>query len=67
MDEPVDGSSGGHGILEDLLPVGEGEIAGEQDTAALIAVSQEREQDLHLVATLLDVADVVDNQGVVGS
>ena len=67
MDESVDGNSGGHGILEDLLPVGEGEIAGKQDTAALIVVSQEREQDLHIVETLLDVADVVDNQGVVGS
>ena len=67
MDAPVDGSSGGHGILQDLFSVGEGEIAGEQDTAALIAVSQEREQDLHLVATLLDVADVIDNQGVEAS
>lgn len=35
--QAVDGRRGGHGILEDLLPMRERQVAGQQDTAAFVA------------------------------
>lgn len=64
MDQAVDGSGRGHGVLEDLFPFAEREIAREHHAAALVAFSQQGEQHLHLLAALLDVAQVVDDQRV---
>ena len=64
MDEPVDCSSGRHRILEDPVPLAEHEVAGDDHRAPLIALGEKREQDLHLVAVLLDVADVIEQHGV---
>ena len=43
----------------------EGQVAGEHDAAAFAALGQERKQHFHLVAVVLDVADVVENERVV--
>jgi len=64
MDQAVDGGGRGHGVLEDLLPLAERQVARQHDAAALVAFSQQGEQHLHLLATLLDVAQVVDNQRI---
>ena len=61
VDEAVDGGHGGHGIFEDLLPLRKRQIAGDHDAAALIAMRQQVEKHLHLLATVLHVADVVDD------
>ena len=63
VDEAVDRSRRRHLVLEDLFPLREGKIAG--DRAALIAVGQKRKEDLHLLTRVLDVADVIEDQGVV--
>ena len=64
MDEAVDGGGGGHRVLEDPVPLAEEEVAGDDHAAPLVPLGEEREQDLHLVAALLDVADVVKDNGV---
>ena len=51
----------GHRIAEDLLPRGEREITRDHHRPSLVAVSQETEQHLHLLPTLLNVADVIDD------
>lgn len=65
VDEVVDRSRRRHLVLEDLFPLREGKIAGDHDRAALIAVGQKRKEDLHLLTRVLDVADVIEDQGVV--
>ena len=62
MDEAVDGGGGGHGILEDPVPLAEDEVAGDEHGAALVALGHEGEEDLDLVGVLLDVADVVEDE-----
>ena len=62
MDQAVDGRGGGHRVFEDLFPLAEGQVAGEEHAAAFIAFGQEGEEDLDLIAVLLDVADVIDEQ-----
>jgi len=44
--EAIDGRDGGHGVFEDLLPLGEGQVGGERDAAAFVAFGQEREERL---------------------
>mgnify|MGYP001209608559 CR=1 FL=1 len=63
--QAVDGRGGGHLVLEDFVPLGKGQVAGEHDRATLIAVGEQVEEDLHLLARLLDIANVVEDQGMV--
>ncbi len=64
MDDAVDRGGGGHRILEDPVPLAEHEVAGDDHGATLVALGEKREQGLHLVAVLLDVSEVVTNDGV---
>ena len=64
VNETVDRGRGGHRVLEYLLPLAEREIARQQHAAAFVTLGQQREQNLHLFAALLHIADVVDDQGV---
>ena len=50
-----------HRILEDAFPFGKRKIARQQNAATLVTLGQKREQHLHFLAALLDVADVVDH------
>jgi len=64
VNETVDRGRRGHRVLEYLLPLAERKIARQEHAASFVALGQEREQHFHLLATLLHVADVVDDQGV---
>ena len=64
VDEAIDGGGGGHGILEDAIPFAKDEVAGDDDAAPLVTLGEKRKQNFHLVATLLHVAEVVENNGV---
>ena len=64
MHEAVDGCHGGHGILEDLIPLGEAQVGGDHDRLLLVALGQEVEEGLHFLAGLLDIADVVNDDTV---
>src|SRR6201995_4307783 len=64
VNEPVDRGGGGHRVFEDPVPLAEHEVAGDHHATALVTLGEEGEQHLHLVAVLLDVADVVADHGV---
>lgn len=63
MHQTIDRRRGGHRVLKNLLPLRERKIARQHHTASLVAVGQKRKQYIHLFAALLDVADVVDDEG----
>ena len=61
MHEAIDGRGRRHLIAEDPIPLREDQIAGDEDGAALVAFGEQREENLGLLGTLLDVADVIEN------
>ena len=64
MDHPVDGRGGGHGVGEDVLPLGEDQVGGDAQGAAFVAFGDEGEEDLGLLSALGQVAQVVEEQEV---
>jgi hypothetical protein len=61
MHQPVDGSGGGHGVLEDTVPLAEDQVTADQYTFALVAFSEGGKQHLPLVAVLLEITDVIED------
>src|SRR4051794_27488538 len=55
VDDAVDGGGSGHRILEDPVPLAEHQVARDDHRASFVALGEEREEDLHFVAVLLDV------------
>ena len=64
VDESIDGGHRRHRVFEDALPLRKGQIAGDHDAAALVAMRQQIEEHFHLLATVLHVADVVDQDQI---
>ena len=50
--------------LEDAVPVGEHEVARDQNAPSLVAFGEEREEDFHLLSVLLHVPDVIERHDV---
>lgn len=55
------------GSLEDAFPLGKRQVTGEEHTAAFITLGQQREQHLHFLPGLLDIAQIIDDQHFVAS
>lgn len=64
MNHPIDGGGRGHRVFEDAVPLREHQIAGDGHGPALVALRKERKEHLHLVAVLLYVAEVIENEQV---
>jgi len=64
--QTVDRRGGSHRVLEDPIPLAEDNVTGDDHGPPLVAFGEEREEDLHLVAALLHIADVVEDHSVVG-
>jgi len=64
MHESIDGRPWWSWILEDLVPLGEDQVRGDHDGFLFVALGEEVEEDFHLFAGLLDVPDVIDDNGV---
>ena len=60
--DPVDRCRGGHGALEDLFSLAEHHVAGHDDRTAFVALGDQREGHVGLVGTLLQIAEVVEDQ-----
>ena len=59
MDHAINGGGRGQGVFEDLIPLGEDQVGGDDHTAAFVPFGQEGEQYLHFLAALLNIADVI--------
>lgn len=64
MDEPVDGGERHGGVREDLVPLAEGLVGGDQHGAPLVAGADELEQHTGLGLVLGDVCKVVEDEQV---
>ncbi len=62
MHQSIDGCRRGQRVFKDALPFREDEVAGQQHAAAFVAMGQQREQYFHLLAALLHIAQVIDDQ-----
>src|SRR6266542_5020420 len=65
VDEPVDRGGGDHRVAEDLAPLLETAVGGDDDRAAVVAARDEREEQVGRLALQGQVADLVDDQQVV--
>lgn len=66
MDQTIYGCCRGHRILEDLVPLREDQVTGDDDAPSLISLSEESEKDFHLLGRLLNIADVIENDHLEG-
>ena len=65
VDESVDERRGDHRIAEDLAPLLEGAVRGDDDRASFVAAGDEREEEVGGLALEREVADLVDDQELV--
>ena len=62
--DAIDGQEGHGGIGEDLTPLAEGLVGGDQQRSTLIACAYQLEQDARLRLVLGEIGDVVEDQQV---
>ncbi len=65
VDEPVDQRGGDHGVAEDLAPLLEAAVAGDDDRAGFVAAGDQCEEQVGGLPFEWQVADLVDDQEVV--
>jgi peptidase E len=58
--DAIDGGQRGRRVFEDAFPLAEDEVGRDAHAVAFVPLAQEREQHLHFVAVVLDVADVIE-------
>jgi hypothetical protein len=63
--EPVDQGGGDHGVAEDLAPLLEAAVAGDDDRAALVAARDKGEEEVGGLPFEREVADFVDDEQLV--
>ena len=61
VNHTVNSSHGGHRIFEDAFPFAEHQICGDHYRFALVPLSQEREEHLHFIAIMLDIANIIED------
>ena len=61
VDHPVDSGHGGHRIFKDALPFAEDQIGSNHYRFVFIALGQEGKEDLHLIAVVLHIANVIED------
>ena len=64
VDYPVNRCGGGHGVGEDALPLREDQVGRDAQGPAFVAFCDEGEEDLGLLSTLGQVAEIVQEQEV---
>src|ERR1017187_10689280 len=60
MHQPIDCRYSGHRVLEDFFPFRERKIARQQHAATFVSLGQQREQDFHFFAALLNISHFID-------
>jgi hypothetical protein len=64
MNQSIYSRCGGHRVFEELLLYRKGQVAGDYDATAFIAICQKGKQHFHLLTVLLNVSDVVDDHRI---
>jgi len=59
MHQAVDGSNGHHGVSKDGIPLAEGLMSGDKQTAPLVAMSNEFKEYRGFGLRLFDVAQII--------
>lgn len=59
MHDAINGDQSGHGIFENAILLTEDRIGDQHHGFTFVALGKEGEQDLHLIAVLLDIADII--------
>jgi len=54
-----------HRVFENLIPLAEDQIRTQQHTAPFIPLRQQGEKHFHLLATLLQISDVIQDQHII--
>jgi hypothetical protein len=62
VQQPVEDSGGDYGIPEELLPIGEALVGGDDGGTALVAVGDELEEQIRFPAVDGQVAFLVDHR-----
>ncbi len=62
MNQSIDGCRGGHGVFEDLLPIRENQVAGEQNASLFVSMGEKSKKNLHFLAALLHIAKIIYEQ-----
>ena len=62
MNQSIDGCRGGHRVLEDLLPIRENQVAGEQNASLFVSMGEQSKENLHFLAALLYIAKIIYEQ-----
>ena len=65
VDQAVDSRRCGHWIFENADPVTEDQVARDHNALSFVPFSKESEKDFHFIAALLNVPNVIKNDGVV--
>src|ERR1700687_1193490 len=63
--QSIEHGSGHLGVAEDLRPVGEGEVGGDQQRGVLVELADQVEQQLPAGLTEREIAELVDDDDVV--
>jgi hypothetical protein len=61
MNDPVNSSRRGQGILEDLIPLGENQIGGNDHTTSFVPFGQKGKEHLHFLPVLLNIAKIIED------
>src|SRR6266702_2103295 len=61
MDDAIYCRHRSHRVFENLVPLAKDQIRGNDHGSGFIALGEEREEHFHLLAVLLDIADVIED------
>jgi hypothetical protein len=67
MYQPINSSCDSLRIFKNPLPFGKRQIAGNHQAAALVTIGQQCKQHLHLLAAVLNVSDIIDDNRITAS
>ena len=61
VDEPVDEGDDAGGVGEDLIPLGEGSVGGDERGFFLVATANDLEQQIGIAVGVREIADLIDH------
>ena len=64
MDESIDRGGGGGLVGKDSIPLGEGQIGGEEDGALFVAIGDQFEEDGAFFPVAVDAGEIVEDEEV---